>query len=92
MSTPNLHRALCLTAWIAGGFCLLVCAVMVAKHLTAATNDPWKSPQLLALKDNLAAASWTLTDEEMTRLDAASSAPRPYPYGVQKTVFAERNP
>lgn len=44
------------------------------------------------LKDNLAAASWTLTDEEMTRLDAASSAPRPYPYGVQKTVFAERNP
>ena len=44
-----------LTAWIAGAFCLLVCAVMVYEHFAAATNDPWKSPQLLALKEKLAA-------------------------------------
>ena len=28
---------------------------MVYEHFAAATNDPWKSPQLLALKDKLAA-------------------------------------
>ena len=44
------------------------------------------------LKDNLAAASWSLSDEEMKRLDDASETPRPYPYGVQRTVFADRNP
>jgi outer membrane protein assembly factor BamB len=55
MNNSPLHRALCLTAWIAGLFCLLLCAVMVYEHFAAATNDPWKSPQLLALKDKLAA-------------------------------------
>ncbi len=55
MKDSPLHRALCLTAWIAGGFCLLLCAVMLYEHFAAATNDPWKSPQLLALKDKLAA-------------------------------------
>jgi outer membrane protein assembly factor BamB len=55
MKDSTLHRALCLTAWIAGVFCLLLCAVMVYEHFAAATNDPWKSPQLLALKDKLAA-------------------------------------
>jgi aryl-alcohol dehydrogenase-like predicted oxidoreductase len=44
------------------------------------------------LKDNLAAASWSLSDEEMKRLDEASDTPRPYPYAVQKTVFGDRNP
>jgi outer membrane protein assembly factor BamB len=55
MNTSPLHRALILTAWIAGAFCLLVCGVMVYEHFEAATNDPWKSPQLLALKEKLAA-------------------------------------
>ena len=55
MNTSSLHRALLLTAWIAGVFCALVCGVMVYGHFAAATNDPWKSPQLLALKDKLAA-------------------------------------
>jgi outer membrane protein assembly factor BamB len=55
MNNATLHRALCLTAWIAGLFCLLLCAVMLYEHFAAATNDPWKSPQLLALKDKLAA-------------------------------------
>jgi len=54
MKPSPLYRALCLTAWIAGGFCLLVCAGMLYEHFAAATNDPWKSPQLLALKENLA--------------------------------------
>ena len=55
MNDSPLHRALTLTAWIAGVFCLLVCGVMVYGHFAAATNDPWKSPQLLALKEKLAA-------------------------------------
>ncbi len=49
-------RALWLTACIAGLFCLLLCAVMVYEHFAAATGDPWKSPQLLALKEKLADA------------------------------------
>jgi outer membrane protein assembly factor BamB len=55
MNTPPLHRALWLTAGIAGLFCLLVCAILVQEHFAAATNDPWKSPQLLALKAKLEA-------------------------------------
>ena len=44
------------------------------------------------LKDNLAAAAWSLTDDEMKRLDEVSETPRPYPYGLQKSVFGDRNP
>ena len=44
------------TAWIAGLFCLAICATLVSQHATATTNDPWKSPQLLALKSALAAS------------------------------------
>jgi len=44
------------------------------------------------LKDNLAAASWTMSEEEVKRLDEASAQPLPYPYGVQRQVFGERNP
>ncbi len=55
MNTFSLHRALVLTAWIAGVFYLLVGGVMVYEHFAANTNDPWKSPQLLALKEKLAA-------------------------------------
>jgi len=54
MNAP-LHRALVLTAWVAGFFSVLVCAMMIYGHVTASINDPWKSPQLLALKDKLAA-------------------------------------
>ncbi len=55
MKTFPLHRALLLTSWIAGVFCAVVCAVMLYGHFAAATNDPWKSPQLLALKAKLEA-------------------------------------
>jgi aryl-alcohol dehydrogenase-like predicted oxidoreductase len=44
------------------------------------------------LADNLAAAGWTLSAEELARLDAASATPPPYPQWVQRGPFAERNP
>ena len=44
------------------------------------------------LKDNIAAAGWSLTAEEVERLDTVSATPLPYPYSVQAQVFAERNP
>jgi outer membrane protein assembly factor BamB len=55
MNTSPLHRALVMTAWIAGVFCLMVGTVMGYEHFAAATSDPWKSPQLLALKSRLEA-------------------------------------
>lgn len=44
------------------------------------------------LKDNLAAAAWTLSDEEVIRLDQASALPLPYPNWHQQKFGAERNP
>jgi outer membrane protein assembly factor BamB len=55
MNASPVYRALVLTAWVAGVFCALLCGVLAYEHFAAATNDPWKSPQLLALKDKLAA-------------------------------------
>ena len=43
------------------------------------------------LKDNLDAIGWSLTEEQIKRLDAASATPKPYPYWHQ-SGFAERNP
>jgi aryl-alcohol dehydrogenase-like predicted oxidoreductase len=44
------------------------------------------------LKDNLAAASWSMSDEELAKLDAASAKPLPYPHWAHRSVFAARNP
>ncbi|MFB3776270.1 MAG: aldo/keto reductase [Bryobacteraceae bacterium] len=44
------------------------------------------------LRDNLAAASWRLTAEEIARLDEASATPEPYPYWHQHKFGGERNP
>jgi aryl-alcohol dehydrogenase-like predicted oxidoreductase len=45
------------------------------------------------LKDNLGAVGWTLTDDQMKRLDLASSVTPPYPYyPYWNGQFAERNP
>ena len=44
------------------------------------------------LRDNLAAAQWRLTGEEMTRLDEVSALPEPYPYWHQHKFGVERNP
>jgi aryl-alcohol dehydrogenase-like predicted oxidoreductase len=43
------------------------------------------------LAQNLAAADWALTAEQVARLDAASATPLAYPYWHQRD-FAERNP
>lgn len=43
-------------------------------------------------RDNLAAATWRLTAEEVARLDEVSALPEPYPYWHQHKFGAERNP
>jgi aryl-alcohol dehydrogenase-like predicted oxidoreductase len=44
------------------------------------------------LRDNLAAVSWSLTAEEVERLDDASVLPLPYPYWHQRKFAGDRNP
>lgn len=44
------------------------------------------------LQDNLAAATWKLSDEEVERLDNVSAIPRPYPLWHQQKFASERNP
>lgn len=61
-------------------------------------TKPWVSSVLIGarnheqLKDNLAAANWTLTAGESRELDAVSQAPLPDPYWVHRLQAAERNP
>jgi outer membrane protein assembly factor BamB len=54
-ATPT-YRAAVVTAWIAGVFVLGVAGLMLFQRFTAASSDPWKSPQLLELKEQLRAA------------------------------------
>ncbi|MFO7321485.1 MAG: aldo/keto reductase [Chloroflexota bacterium] len=49
-----------------------------------------RNPQ--QLQDNLQAATWRLTDEEMDRLDAVSELKPPYPYWHQRKYAYPRNP
>jgi aryl-alcohol dehydrogenase-like predicted oxidoreductase len=45
------------------------------------------------LRDNLGAVGWTLDDDALARLDAASAVTPPYPYyPYWNGMFAERNP
>jgi aryl-alcohol dehydrogenase-like predicted oxidoreductase len=44
------------------------------------------------LRDNLAAATWRLTADEVGQLDAVSDRPEPYPQWPQHKFGAERNP
>ncbi|MCC7010777.1 MAG: aldo/keto reductase [Acidobacteria bacterium] len=44
------------------------------------------------LRDNLAAATWRLTTDEMQQLDGVSALPEPYPYWHQHKFGLERNP
>ena len=44
------------------------------------------------LRDNLAAAAWSLSAAEVERLDEASAMPLPYPYWHQQKFGFERNP
>jgi len=43
------------------------------------------------LRQNLGAVGWSLSPEQVARLDAASATPRAYPYWHQ-AHFAARNP
>lgn len=66
--------------------------------LNWATNKPCVDTVVIGarneaqLRDNLAAAEWTLTAEEMTRLDEVSALPEPYPFWHQHKFGLERNP
>ena len=44
------------------------------------------------LKDNLAAATWSMTDEDVARLDKASAVRTPYPLSHQRMFGRGRNP
>jgi aryl-alcohol dehydrogenase-like predicted oxidoreductase len=44
------------------------------------------------LKDNLAAATWSLSDAQIARLDLVSAVPVPYPYRMHQDFMADRNP
>jgi aryl-alcohol dehydrogenase-like predicted oxidoreductase len=44
------------------------------------------------LRDNLAAASWSLSSDEVRRLDVASETPPPYPTSHQRLYAPDRNP
>jgi aryl-alcohol dehydrogenase-like predicted oxidoreductase len=62
-------------------------------------RKPWVSSVLIGarnedqLRDNLGSMAWSLSDEELDRLDSIS-APRniPYPYWVHRQAAPERNP
>lgn len=44
------------------------------------------------LKENLGAAGWALTAEQIKRLDAASELPKPYPYWHQRYMLERNSP
>jgi aryl-alcohol dehydrogenase-like predicted oxidoreductase len=44
------------------------------------------------LRENLGAVGWSLTKEQVARLDEASKVTLPYPYWHQRATFSERNP
>jgi aryl-alcohol dehydrogenase-like predicted oxidoreductase len=44
------------------------------------------------LRENLGAVGWSLTKEQIDRLDAASNVTLPYPYWHQRGTFSDRNP
>ncbi|WP_375160685.1 aldo/keto reductase [Bradyrhizobium sp. RDT46] len=44
------------------------------------------------LRENLGAVGWSLTEDQVAKLDAASKVTLPYPYWHQRTTFIDRNP
>jgi aryl-alcohol dehydrogenase-like predicted oxidoreductase len=44
------------------------------------------------LRENLGAVGWSLTPEQIARLDTASNVTLPYPYWHQRATFTSRNP
>lgn len=46
----------------------------------------------MQLRENLGAVGWSLTKDQIAKLDAASTVTLPYPYWHQRTTFTDRNP
>jgi aryl-alcohol dehydrogenase-like predicted oxidoreductase len=44
------------------------------------------------LRQNLGAVGWSLTAEQVAKLDSASAMPIAYPYWHQRQTYGERNP
>ncbi|MCS3730792.1 aryl-alcohol dehydrogenase-like predicted oxidoreductase [Bradyrhizobium betae] len=44
------------------------------------------------LRENLGAVGWSLTKDQIAKLDAASKVTLPYPDWHQRTTFTDRNP
>ena len=44
------------------------------------------------LKDNLAAATWSLSDAQIAQLDKVSATAMPYPYRMHQDFMGDRNP
>jgi len=71
----------------------------IADHIVAGSLDDMTGDSTVVigarneeqLKANLGAVGWSLTQAQMTKLDAASERPKTYPYWHQ-AQFAERNP
>ena len=58
------------TAWVAAAFCAVLGLWLLVNHFNATNRDPWKSPQLLALKAKLVAEPKNeKVKEEIRRLD-----------------------
>src|SRR5262249_39803069 len=49
-------RGLMRTVWLMGCFCVVFCAVILCMQWCSPTQDPLRSPQLLALKEKLRAS------------------------------------
>jgi outer membrane protein assembly factor BamB len=66
----SLSRSLQRTAWVTAAFCAVLGVWLLVNHFNATNRDPWKSPQLLALKAKLVAEPKNETvKEEIRRLD-----------------------
>ncbi len=68
VSAATRHRIALTTAAIAAAFVVTVAGVLLYQRATATTNDPWKSPQLLALKERLRAAPADAAVKEQIRV------------------------
>lgn len=71
VSAPSrLCVSLLRTAWVAAAFCAVLGVWLLYNHLSATNRDPWKSPQLLALKAQLVAEPKNeAVKEDIRRLD-----------------------
>ncbi len=90
----RLHRIVDALAEIAGHRAVSVCQVA----LNWVMRKPGVDTVIIGarnqeqLRDNLASASWALSDAEVESLDQVSALPLPYPYWHQQKFAADRNP